>query len=72
LEDLVSSINELFTDTEISFTFDAGDATTITLPECDGGLNYKWNGTLAHYCFAHGRISVSDLVNEMFKEEHAL
>jgi hypothetical protein len=67
LEDLVSSVNELFFELDYN-----GDSTTITLPECDGGRTYPWNVTAAHYCFAKGRITETQFVDEMFKEENAL
>jgi hypothetical protein len=73
LEDLVSSVNELLTSEGGPFdqAFVA-DNTCIHLPECDGGGIYKWNLTLAHYCFGEGHISETRMVEELFCEENAL
>jgi hypothetical protein len=73
LEDLVSSVNELLTPEEepLNPAFIADNA-CILLPPCDGGGAYKWNVTLAHYCFGEGYISETRLAEGIFKAENAL
>lgn len=45
------------------------DKTVVTLVD---GTSYRWNEVMAHYCFAHGRISENDLVNYQFTKEQAV
>jgi hypothetical protein len=71
LEDLVSSVNELFF-IDDHHSVSLAESARITLPECDGGCTFPWNVTIAHYCFGKGRITEAQLVEEMFKEENAL
>jgi hypothetical protein len=71
LEDLVSSVNELFF-VDDHYSISLADSARITLPECDGGCTFPWNVTYAHYCFGKGRITETQLVEEMFKEENAI
>jgi hypothetical protein len=72
LEDPVSSVHKLLTEVEPFNYVDAGDFTTVTLPECEGGSTYRWNPTLDHYCFGEGHISETRMADEMFAEENAL
>ena len=59
LEDLLTSINELLEE----FSIDYSDNCSITLP-C--GKTGKWCVTYAHYCFAEGRISETQLAEYIF------
>lgn len=64
LSDLSQSIFELLSESAcLLFT------TTVSLPT---GETYRWNVTLAHYCFAHGRISIAKFIEHQFTEETAL
>ena len=38
----------------------------------EDGNSYRWNEVMAHYCFAHGRISVEEFVKCQFTKEQAL
>lgn len=36
------------------------------------GKSYEWNSTMAHYCFAKGRITVDEFINIQFSKESEL
>jgi hypothetical protein len=73
LEDLASSVNEFLALEEESFNpASIPEGACIRLPECDGGGTYKWNATLARYCFGEGHISETRMVEELFCEENTL
>jgi hypothetical protein len=71
LEDLVSSVNELFI-VEDEYLITLAYSARITLPECDGGCTFAWNVNLAHVCFDKGRITEAQFVEELFKPENAI
>jgi hypothetical protein len=60
LEDLCASVNEILSEIP-----QYADTTVITLPD---GKSYQWIAVYAHYCYGKGRITETQLVNEIFKE----
>jgi hypothetical protein len=58
--DLFENIHEYFCTGE--YALGLPEELRITFPS---GRQFFWNFNLAHYCFAHGRIEVEELVRDM-------
>ena len=64
LESLCESVFDLICQKRVSL-----DKTVLTL---DDGTSYIWNATMAHYCFAKGRISVAEFIEYQFSKSQTL